>query len=59
MRSLSTLRRDDNLTMTAGYSRLLQSNMTAAIDVRRTRHHSNRGGNFRENGVSATLTMRF
>ena len=59
VRSLSTLRRDDNLTMTAGYSRILQPNMTAAIDVRRTRHHSNRGGNFRENGVSATLTMRF
>lgn len=58
-RSLSVPRRDDNLTLTAGYSRVLRSNMTAAIDVRRTQHRSNRGGDFRENGVSATLTMRF
>ena len=58
-RSLSVPRRDDNLTFTAGYSRVLRSNMTAAIDLRRTQHRSNRGGDFRENGVSATLTMRF
>ena len=58
-RSLSVPRRDDNLTLTAGYSRVLRSDMTAAIDVRRTQHRSNRGGDFRENGVSATLTMRF
>ena len=63
VRSLSAPRRDDNLTFTAGYSRILQSNMTASIDVRRTRHRSRQGGShsgdFRENGVSATLTMQF
>lgn len=58
-RSLSVPRRDDNITFTAGYSRVLRSNMTAAVDLRRTQHRSNRGGDFRENGVSATLTMRF
>ena len=52
-------RRDTNITVTAGYSRILQPNMTASIDVRHMRHASNRGGNYRENGVSATLTMQF
>ena len=59
VRSLSVPRRDNNITVTAGYTRLLQPNMTASIDVRHTRHASNRGGDYRENGVSATLTMQF
>ncbi|MFA6071132.1 MAG: TIGR03016 family PEP-CTERM system-associated outer membrane protein, partial [Janthinobacterium sp.] len=59
VRSLSVPRRDNNITVTAGYSRVLQPNMTASIDVRHMRHASNRGGNYRENGVSATLTMQF
>ena len=59
VRSLSALRRDDNLTLIAGFNRMVQKNMTASIDVRHTRHHSNRGGSFRENGMVATLTMRF
>jgi uncharacterized protein (PEP-CTERM system associated) len=59
VRSLSVPRSDKNTTLTAGYSRILQPNMTASIDVRHTRHASNRGGDYRENGVSATLTMQF
>lgn len=59
VRSLSAPRRDNNITVTAGYSRILQRDMTATIDVRHTRHASNRGGDYRENGVSATLTMQF
>ncbi|MBW3509389.1 MULTISPECIES: TIGR03016 family PEP-CTERM system-associated outer membrane protein [Janthinobacterium] len=59
VRSLSVPRHDNNITVTAGYTRILQQNMTASIDVRHTRHASNRGGDYRENGVSATLTMQF
>lgn len=59
VRSLSVPRRDNNITVTAGYTRILQPNMTASIDVRHVRHTSNRGGDYRENGVSATLTMQF
>ncbi|MEG2964399.1 MAG: TIGR03016 family PEP-CTERM system-associated outer membrane protein, partial [Janthinobacterium sp.] len=59
VRSLSVPRRDNNLTVTAGYSRVLQRKVTASIDVRHTRHSSTRGGNYRENSVSATLNMRF
>lgn len=59
IRSLDTRRRDDNLSLSAGASRIVQPRMTASIDVRHTRHHSNRGGSFRENGMVATLTMQF
>jgi uncharacterized protein (PEP-CTERM system associated) len=59
VRSLSVPRRDNNITVTAGYNRLLQPDMTASIELRHTRHASNRGGDYRENGVSATLTMQF
>ena len=59
VRSLSVPRRDGNATVTAGYSRVLQRKLTASIDVRHTRHTSTRGGNYRENSVSATLNMQF
>ncbi|WP_180979570.1 TIGR03016 family PEP-CTERM system-associated outer membrane protein [Janthinobacterium sp. AD80] len=59
VRSLSVPRRDSNATVAAGYSRVLQRKVTASIDVRHTRHSSTRGGNYRENSVSATLNMRF
>lgn len=59
VRSLSVPRRDTNLTLTAGYSRTLQRKVTASIDVRHTRHTSSRGGDYRENSVSATLNMQF
>lgn len=59
VRSLSVPRRDSTVTVSAGYSRTLQRKMTASIDVRHTRHTSSRGGDYRENSVSATLAMRF
>ncbi|WP_219118183.1 TIGR03016 family PEP-CTERM system-associated outer membrane protein [Janthinobacterium sp. UMAB-56] len=59
VRSLSVPRRDNNITVTAGYSRILQPDMTASIALRHTRHASDRGADYRENGVSATLTMQF
>lgn len=59
VRSLSVPRRDNNITVTAGYNRILQPDMTASIELRHTRHASNRGGDYRENGVSATLNMQF
>lgn len=59
VRSLSVPRRDGNATVTAGFSHIVQRKMTASIDVRHSRHSSTRGGNYRENSVSATLNMQF
>lgn len=62
-RSLSAPRRDDNLTLTAGLSHIVQPKMTASIEVRHTRHHgrqrSSARNDFSENGLVATLTMQF
>ncbi|MFZ4875801.1 TIGR03016 family PEP-CTERM system-associated outer membrane protein [Janthinobacterium sp. Mn2066] len=59
IRSLSVPRRDSNLTLTAAASRIIKPKMTASIEVRHTVHNSTRGAAFRENGLSATLTMQF
>ncbi|WP_300758934.1 TIGR03016 family PEP-CTERM system-associated outer membrane protein [Janthinobacterium sp.] len=59
IRSLSVPRRDNNFTLTSAVSRTIKPKMTASIELRHTRHSSTRGGAFRENGVSATLTMQF
>jgi uncharacterized protein (PEP-CTERM system associated) len=56
--SLSTGRKDNNLTISAGFSRTLQPKVTGAIEVRRIRHSSNRGGDFRENALSASLNLQ-
>lgn len=59
IRSLSVPRRDSNFTLTSSLSHTIKPKMTAAIELRHTQHSSTRGGAFRENGVSATLTMQF
>lgn len=57
--SLSTGRDDRNLAVTAGLSRTLQPSITGALDLRHLRHSSNRGADYRENAVTATLNLRF
>ncbi|CDG83267.1 conserved hypothetical protein [Janthinobacterium agaricidamnosum NBRC 102515 = DSM 9628] len=57
--SASNGRKDANLALNVGLSRTLQPKVTAAVDLRHLRHTSNRGGDYRENGVSATLTILF
>ncbi len=56
--SLSTGRTDNNLMLSAGFSRQLRQNVSATIDVHHVRHTSNDGGNYRENGISAALNFR-
>lgn len=56
-RSLSSGRRDRNDTLTLGLSRVLQPKVSASVNLRHSRHHSNFGGDYRENGVSASLTI--
>ncbi len=55
--SLSTGRRERNLAFSAGISRALRPTVSAALDLRRTRHAGNQGGGYRENGISATLVF--
>lgn len=57
--SLSTGRDDRNVAVTAGFSRTLQANLTGALDLRRISHHSNAGGDYRENAITATLKLSF
>lgn len=56
--ALSAGRRDANLAFSAGFSHTPRPGVRAAIDLRRVRHSSNRGGDYRENALSATLTFQ-
>lgn len=56
--SMSTGRKDGNLAFSVGLSRTLQPGVTASVDLRRVRHTSTQGGDFRENGISATLNFQ-
>lgn len=55
----SSGRQDQNLVLSAGVQRVLRPRVTAALDLRQVRHSSNRGGNYREHGISATLNLVF
>lgn len=57
--SLSTGRRDRNSALVLSLSHQLHARMNLSTDIRHSRHSSNAGGNYRENGVSATLSMQF
>jgi len=59
VQSLSTGREDRNSLLSVSLSHQLQTNMGADISLRHSRHTSNTGGNYRENGVSAALTVAF
>ena len=57
--SLTTGRRDRNSVLAVTLSHQLQTNIGADVSLRHSRHTSNAGGNYRENGVSAALTVAF
>ena len=59
VQSLSTGREDRNSMLRVSLSHQLQANIGADISLRHSRHTSNTGGNYRENGVSAALTVAF
>jgi uncharacterized protein (PEP-CTERM system associated) len=58
-RSLSSGRSARNNVLTVGMTRQLESKVTASVTLRHTRHTSNAGGNYRENGISAALLVAF
>jgi uncharacterized protein (PEP-CTERM system associated) len=57
--SLTTGRADRNSALVLSLSRQLQSKVSANINLRHARHHSNAGGDYRENGVGAALMVAF
>ncbi len=57
--SLTTGRTDSNLLLSVGMKRQLRARTEGAIDVRHVRHNSTRAVSYRENAISATLSMRF
>jgi uncharacterized protein (PEP-CTERM system associated) len=59
VQSLSTGREDRNSMLRVSLSHQLQANISADVSLRHSRHTSNTGGNYRENGVSAAVTVAF
>ncbi|SEN80832.1 uncharacterized protein, PEP-CTERM system associated [Duganella sp. CF517] len=59
VQSLSTGREDRNSMLRVALSHQLQANIGAEVSLRHSRHTSNTGGNYRENGASAALTVAF
>lgn len=59
VQSLSTGRKDRNSVLLVSLSHQLQTNIGADVSLRHSRHTSNAGGSYRENGVSAALTVAF
>jgi uncharacterized protein (PEP-CTERM system associated) len=57
--SLSTGRQDKNAGLTVGLSHQLHPKASLNVDLRHLRHSSNRGGDYRENGVGVALTVLF
>jgi uncharacterized protein (PEP-CTERM system associated) len=58
-KSISNGRNDRNSALVLSMTRQLSSRVSLSADLRHSRHHSNAGGNYRENGVSAALSMQF
>ncbi|WP_166454983.1 TIGR03016 family PEP-CTERM system-associated outer membrane protein [Duganella alba] len=58
-KSLTTGREDHNSALTLSLTRQLSSRISASADLRHVRHTSNKGGNYRENGVGATVIVAF
>ncbi|WP_444843594.1 TIGR03016 family PEP-CTERM system-associated outer membrane protein [Duganella caerulea] len=57
--SLSTGRSDRNSVLTLALTHQLQPKVSASVDLRHVRHTSNAGGDYRENGIGAALTVAF
>jgi uncharacterized protein (PEP-CTERM system associated) len=59
VRSLSTGRQDRNGALVLDLTHQLQPKVSASAELRHVRHTSNAGGDYRENGVSVSLSMQF
>jgi len=59
VKSLTDGRADRNSALVLSLTRQLQNQVSASVNLRHVRHNSNAGGNYRENGVSAALTVAF
>jgi len=57
--SLSSGRQDRNSALVLSLTRQIGSRINLSADVRHSRHGSNAGGNYRENGASASLSIQF
>jgi uncharacterized protein (PEP-CTERM system associated) len=57
--SISSGRKDRNAALVLGLTRQLGNRASLSADLRHSRHSSNAGGDYRENGISATLSMQF
>jgi uncharacterized protein (PEP-CTERM system associated) len=57
--SLSTGRTDNNLVLSTGMSRQFRPGVRGSVDLRRIRHNSNEGSDYRENSLHASLNFRF
>lgn len=58
-RSEGVAREDSNLVLNVGMSRQIGRNAYASVDLRNVRHDSSSGFNYRENGLRASLNLRF
>lgn len=58
-RSLTTRRADRNSLVSVQWSHRLRSGVTVDVNLRHSRHDSNAGGNYRENGAGAGVTVAF
>ena len=59
IKSLSTNRTDNNLVLSTGMSRQFRPGVLGSVDLRRIRHNSNEGIDYRENSLHASLNFRF
>ncbi|MFM9435269.1 uncharacterized protein (PEP-CTERM system associated) [Janthinobacterium sp. CG_23.3] len=55
--SLNVGRKDSNAALSVGLSRQLQRKVSGTLELRRVRHASNRGGDYRENAINASLNF--
>jgi len=58
-KSLVTRRQDRNSVIAVTLSHQLRAGISTDVHVRHSRHSSNAGGNYRENGAGAALTIAF
>lgn len=57
--SESVAREDSNLVLNVGLSRQIGRKAYASVDLRKIKHNSSSGFNYRENGFRASLNLRF
>lgn len=59
VQSESVAREDSNVVLNVGLSRQIARNTYVSVDLRNVKHNSSSGFNYRENGLRASLNLRF